>query len=175
MQQRVREVYPTMTFTISLDRMIASVENANAHVQTITGNPRPPLIFVSTTPAILLFVEGKPVLASVPETTLQYVVNTNWDLFFDNSEYFLLDGKTWIKSKDLAGPWAGTSKLPADFAKIPKGQNWDEVLKAVPAPAAAPARATSSLSIFRASPPSSLTPLSPRPFRAPKKRVMLSS
>jgi len=134
MQQRVREVYPTMTFTISLDRMIASVENANAHVQTITGNPQPPLIFVSTTPAILLFVEGKPVLASVPGTTLQYVVNTNWDLFFDNSEYFLLDGKTWIKSKDLAGPWAGTSKLPADFAKIPKGQNWDEVLKAVPAP-----------------------------------------
>jgi len=40
MQRRVREVYPTMTFTISLDRMIASVENANAHVQTITGNPR---------------------------------------------------------------------------------------------------------------------------------------
>ena len=70
MQRRVREVYPTMTFTISLDRMIASVKNANAHVQTITGNPRPPLIFVSTTPAILLFVEGKPVLASVPGTTL---------------------------------------------------------------------------------------------------------
>src|SRR6516225_8447701 len=139
MQQRVRQVYPTMTFTISLDRMIASVENANAHVQTITVNLQPPLIFVSTAPAILLFVEGKPVLAQVPGTALQYVVNTNWDLFFDNSDYFLLDGKTWIKSKDLAGPWAATSKLPADFAKIPRGQNWDDVLKAVPAPAAAAA------------------------------------
>ena len=68
MQQRVRQVYPTMTFTISLDRMIASVENANAHVQTITANSQPPLIFVSTTPAILLFVEGKAVLAPVPGT-----------------------------------------------------------------------------------------------------------
>jgi hypothetical protein len=137
MQQRVRQVYPTMTFTISLDRMIASVENANAHVQTITANSQPPLIFVSTTPAILLFVEGKAVLAPVPGTVLQYVVNTNWDLFFDNSDYFLLDGKTWMKSKDLAGPWTATSKLPVDFAKIPKGQNWDDVLKAVPPPAAA--------------------------------------
>src|SRR6516165_12269625 len=137
MQQRVRQVYPTMTFTISLDRMIASVENANAHVQATTVNPQPPLIFVSTTPAILLFVEGKAVLAPVPGTALQYVVNTNWDLFFDNSDYFLLDGKTWMKSKDLAGPWTATSKLPADFAKIPRGQNWDDVLKAVPPPAAA--------------------------------------
>ena len=139
MQQRVRQVYPTMTFTISLDRMIASVENANAHVQTITVNPQPPPVFVSTTPAVLLFVEGKAVLAPVPGTALQYVVNTNWDLFFDNSDYFLLDGKTWIKSQDLAGPWTATSKLPADFAKIPRGQNWDDVLKAVPAPAASAA------------------------------------
>jgi hypothetical protein len=139
MQQRVRQVYPTMTFNISLDRMIASVGNANAHVQAITASPAPPLIFVSAAPAILLFVEGKPVLAPVPGTTLQYVVNTNWDLFFDQSEYFLLDGKAWIKAKDLGGRWTVTSKLPPDFLKIPKGQNWDEVLKAVPAPAAAPA------------------------------------
>src|SRR5215831_4885693 len=139
MQQRVRQVYPTMTFTISLDRMIASVENANAHVQAITVNPQPPLIFTSTAPAILLFVEGKAVLAPVPGTALHYVVNTNWDLFFDNADYFLLDGKTWLKSKELAGPWTPTSKLPSDFAKIPKGHNWDDVLKAVPPLAAASA------------------------------------
>lgn len=134
MQQRVRQVYPTMTFTTSLDRMIASVEKANAPVQTMTANTQPPRIFVSTSPAILLLVEGKPVLAPVPGTTLQYVVNTNWDLFFDNSDYFLLDGKTWLKSKDLAGPWVATAKLPIDFAKIPKGQNWDTVVKVVPPP-----------------------------------------
>ena len=132
MQQRVRQVYPTMTFTISLERMIASVEKTNAPVQTITAVPQPPPIFISNSPAILLLVEGKPVLAPIPGTTLQYVVNTNWDLFFDNSNYYLLDAKTWLKSKDLNGPWTVTSKLPPDFAKIPKGQNWDDVLKAVP-------------------------------------------
>jgi len=132
MQQHVREVYPTMTFTISLDRMIASVEKANAPVQTITANTQPPPIFVSTVPAILLLIEGKPVLAPVPGTALRYVVNTNWDLFFDDSDYFLLDGRTWLKSKDVSGPWIVTAKLPPDFAKIPTGQNWDTVVKAVP-------------------------------------------
>jgi hypothetical protein len=137
MQQRVREAYPTMTFTISLDRMIASVEKANAPVQTIatTTPPPPPPIFVSTTPAIVLVVQGKPVLAPVPGTVLQYVVNTNWDLFFDGSNYFLLNGKTWLKSKNLGESWAVATNLPPDFVKIPKGQNWDDVLKAVPPPA----------------------------------------
>ncbi len=135
MQARVRQVYPTMTFTISLDRMIAGVEKANAPVQSITANPQAPPIFVSGTPAILLLVEGKPVLAPVPGTTLHYVVNTNWDLFFDNSDYYLLNGKTWLKSKELSGAWSVTVKLPPDFAKIPKGQNWDDVSKAVPPPA----------------------------------------
>jgi hypothetical protein len=137
MQQRVRQVYPSMTFTISLDRMIASVEKANAPVQTIAANIQPPLIFVSSTPAILLLVQGKPVLAPVPGTVLQYVVNTNWDLFFDGSNYFLLNGKTWLKSSNLAEPWVVATKLPPDFFKIPKGQNWDDVLKAVPPPASA--------------------------------------
>lgn len=122
MQARVRQVYPTMTFTISLDRMIAGVEKANAPVQSITANPEAPPIFTSDTSAILLVVEGKPVLAPVPGTTLQYVVNTNWDLFFDRSDYFLLNGNTWLKSKELSGTWTVTAKLPPDFAKIPRGR-----------------------------------------------------
>jgi hypothetical protein len=132
MQARVRQVYPTVTFTISLDRMIAGVEKANDPVHSISAKAQAPPIFVSNTPAILLLVEGKPVLAPVPGTALQYVVNTNWDLFFDGSDYFLLNGKTWLKSKELTGSWTVTAKLPPDFAKIPSGQNWDDVLQAVP-------------------------------------------
>src|SRR5271154_3891110 len=136
MQQRVHQVYPTMTFTISLARMIASVEKANAPVQSISASPEVPTIFVSRVPAIVLMVNGKPVLAPIQGTTLQYVVNTNWDLFYDKSDYFLLTGKTWLKAKEVAGPWTVTTKLPADMAKLPTDQNWGDVLKAVP-PAAA--------------------------------------
>jgi hypothetical protein len=139
MQQKFREVYPTMTFTISLDRMLAMVEKVNSPVPTIAAKTDPPTIFVSNSPAILLMVEGKPVLAPVQGTALQYVVNTNWDIFFDNSNYYLLNGKTWMKAKELSGSWTTTSTLPADFSKLPKGQNWDDVLKAIPPAAGATA------------------------------------
>jgi hypothetical protein len=80
-QQRVHQIYPTMTFTIGLERMIASLEKTNAHVQIIPVSPDLPTILVSTVPAIALMVNGKPVQAPIEGTSLQYVVNTNWDLF----------------------------------------------------------------------------------------------
>jgi hypothetical protein len=135
MQQRVHQIYPTMTFTISLDRMIASLEKSSTPVESIPVSPEIPTIFVSTVPAISLMVNGKPVLAPIEGTTLQYVVNTNWNLFYDNTNYYLLTGKMWLKSKEIAGPWVVTTKLPVDMAKLPKNQNWDDVLKAVPPPA----------------------------------------
>ena len=137
MQQRVHQIYPTMTFTISLDRMIAGLEKANAPVESIPESPEIPNILVSTVPAISLMVNGKPVLAPIEGTTLQYVVNTNWNLFWDKTNYYLLTGKMWLKSKEIAGPWMVTTKLPEDLARLPKNQNWDDVLKAVPPPAGA--------------------------------------
>jgi hypothetical protein len=136
-EQRMHQVYPTMTLTISLDRMIASLQKANTPpVQSIAVSPEVPKILVSTTPAIVLLVNGKPVLAPVQGTELQYVVNTNWDLFYDKSDYYLLNGTTWLKAKELAGPWTATMKLPAEMSKLPAGQ-WSEVSKAIPPPAGA--------------------------------------
>jgi len=132
MQQRVQQIYPTFTLTIGLDRMIASLERVNSAASAVAVNTQPPPIFVSTVPAILLLVDGKPVLAPIQGSSLQYIVNTNWDLFYDNSNYYLLSGKTWLKATELRGPWSATTKLPAAFAKLPVGQNWDDVLKAIP-------------------------------------------
>jgi hypothetical protein len=106
MQQRVRQIYPTMTFTISIDRMIASLNRSNTPpLQSIPVSPGVPTILVSMSPAIVLTVDGEPIRAPVEGTSLQYVVNTNWDVFYDKSDYFLLDGKTWLKAKELSGPW----------------------------------------------------------------------
>jgi hypothetical protein len=137
-QQRVRQIYPTMTFSISIERMIASLNKSNAPpVQSIPVSAEIPTILVSMSPAIVLTIDGEPILSPVEGTSLKYIVNTNWDVFYDKSDYFLLDGKTWLKAKELSGPWTATAKLPPDMANLPKTQ-WAEVLKAVPAPPAAP-------------------------------------
>ena len=132
MQKRAHQFYPTMTLTIGLPRMIASLEKVNEPVRPITASADIPSILATTSPAIVLMVDGKPVLAPITGTSLQYVVNTNWDLFLDKSDYYLLSGKTWLKAKELRGPWSVTAKLPPDMTKLPANQNWDEVLKSIP-------------------------------------------
>ncbi len=159
MQAKMSQVYPTLTLNISLDRMLAMLSPSHEPERTIPVNSDVPSIFVSTVPAIALMVNGKPVLAAIDGTKLQYVVNTTWNLFYDGKTYYLLSGKQWLKAADIPGPWTPATTLPPDMAKLPKGQNWDEVLKAVPpAAGAGPApkvfvtEKPSELIIFRGAP-----------------------
>jgi len=94
----------------------------------------PPKIFVAYGNAILLLVDGKVVQAPIEKTNLEFVVNTNWDLFFDksSSKYYLLDEKKWLTATSLGGPWVATTKLPDDISKIPDQPNWADVKKAIP-------------------------------------------
>ncbi len=71
--------------TMSLDRVAASVKKPDS-VATVELNNNPPRIFVSYHPAILLEINGEPVLAEVPGTQLRYVVNTTWPLFLETSK-----------------------------------------------------------------------------------------
>jgi len=134
LQKKVQQVYPTVTFNISIERMIASLNHGNQPVQSIPANTAVPTILVSRTPAIVLTVDGKAILAPIEASTLQYVVNANWDLLYDKTNYFLLAGKVWLNAKQLEGPWTRTTSLPPEMSALPKVQ-WDDVLKAVPAAA----------------------------------------
>ena len=75
----------------------------------------------------------------IEKTSLEFVVNTNWDLFFDKSDskYYLLDEKRWLTAAALEGPWTATTKLPKDMSKIPDQPNWAGVKKAIPPPSGA--------------------------------------
>ncbi|MBV9391153.1 MAG: hypothetical protein JOY96_04590, partial [Verrucomicrobia bacterium] len=138
MQQLMRSTFPGKAITVSLDRLIASVQANQTNAKTVSVKTDPPPIFVSTEPAILLTVPDKPVLAPIKGVSLKFVLNTNWDLFFDpgESRYYLLAGKTWLTSNNaLDGPWSLVKQLPAEFAKLPNDQGWEHVRRAVPATA----------------------------------------
>src|SRR5580704_8962891 len=132
---------PTATMDISLDRLLAELEEKNQDSTPVAAVKNdPPKIFVSyDANAILILVDGELVRAPIEKTNLEFVVNTNWDLFFDkpSSKYFLLNGKTWLTAASLEGPWSVTTKLPADLSKIPDQPNWADVKKAIPPAASA--------------------------------------
>lgn len=96
----------------------------------------PPRIFISTNPAALLIIDGEPVKVPIEKTSLEFVVNTNWDLFWDTkkSRWYVLNESSWQRSDFLVGAqWATTKKLPKDFNKIPETGNWEAVHEALPA------------------------------------------
>ncbi|MBZ5631270.1 MAG: hypothetical protein LAO06_20645 [Acidobacteriia bacterium] len=136
MERVVRDTYPHTGMTIGLDRMLAGLRMAQTPARPAAISTQPPAIFVSTSSAILLFVDGDPLRVLIEGTKLEYVVNTTWDLLYDKSDYYLLNQKTWLKAKALSGPWAATTELPLDMAKLPAEQNWDDVRQAIPPVAA---------------------------------------
>lgn len=139
MQQKALHIYPQAGMVISLDRMLAGFRPAEKPA-TPALNTVPPPIYVSKSPAILLFVDGEPIRVPIAGTKVEYVVNTTWDLFHAGSAYYLLDNKLWLTANGLQGPWMATTTLPPDMAKVPSGSNWQEVKQAIPAkPATGPA------------------------------------
>jgi hypothetical protein len=136
MEQLFRSLLPTGGEPISVERIMADLEQSKVEAKPVPVKNDPPQIFYSAGPAILLNVQGQPVLAPIEKTDLQFVVNTNWDLFFDKSQkrYYLLNERMWLTAQDLKGPWTPTQTLPKDMAKLPTGQNFDDVKKMVPPP-----------------------------------------
>ena len=93
----------------------------------------PPPIFYSSTPAILVMTDGEPLYAPLPDTKLEYVVNTNWDLFrYKEKEWYLRNDYRWLKNKQLSGEWKYDKRLPGDFKKLPDDRNWIKAKAAMP-------------------------------------------
>jgi hypothetical protein len=94
MEELMKSAFPGKPITVSLDRLIASVQASQEKAKPVSIKTDPPPIFVSTEPAILLPVPDKPALAPIKGVDLKFVLNTSWDLFFapTESRYYLLNG-----------------------------------------------------------------------------------
>jgi hypothetical protein len=134
MEQLYRSIAPHDAVPLALDRLMADLDQTKRSAPAVAISNQPPAIFYSTSPAILLAVQGQTVLADIPQTDLQFVVNTTWDVFFEKSkkQYYLLANNIWLNAASLQGPWILTRTLPKDMTKLPAGENWDAVKKLVP-------------------------------------------
>jgi hypothetical protein len=72
---------------VALERITAYLERADTALRPASLKADPPRIFVSTRPAVLMVLDGPPVMAPIPGTDLSYAVNTNWDLVRDGTTY----------------------------------------------------------------------------------------
>ena len=104
---------------ISLDRIQAELaiteaqRRGGAKPQLVKNDP--PRIIVSTTPAILVLVDGQPVLRQVTGSALLRVANT-WALILldqKTGQHYLRALGRWFEASALEGPWRVVARPPA--------------------------------------------------------------
>ncbi len=121
--------FPRGPMNFSLDRVLANLTLTQEQSRSDELAMAPPTLFYSDQPAVLVLLDGKPVLSPIEGTDLLFAVNTNWNLFFQTatSRYYLLNEKSWLMADDLKGPWSPAGTLPSSFSKIPDTENWQEL------------------------------------------------
>ena len=137
MEQIVRSTLNvSKTVTVSMERIVACTPKPQT-TSTVSVKNDPPIIFVSTTPAIILQLEGQPALTDAIPGGIKYVFDANWPVFFDpvTSNYYLFDDSEWQTATQLTGPWSFTAALPMSLINLSTNSNWATLLKAaIPAP-----------------------------------------
>ncbi|PYN72131.1 MAG: hypothetical protein DMD96_35090, partial [Candidatus Rokuibacteriota bacterium] len=115
----LRQSLSGQPLTIALDRLQAEleVERVEDPGRIVQVRNDPPRIIVSQGPALLVRIDGQPVLREVAGTGLLRVVNTRVLLLLDRSAgryYFWLMNR-WLAAPKLDGPWAVLANPPASL------------------------------------------------------------
>jgi hypothetical protein len=132
--------------TLSLDTVLAAVDRSRLIIKAGTEaelKSDPPLVFHSSSPAVMVGFDGEPVWSPIRDVDLKFAVNTNWDIFQDttSSVYYLRVDESWLSSTDLKSGWKPAGSLPASFSKLPADDNWKDVRASLPGKKLSPGKA----------------------------------
>jgi hypothetical protein len=127
----LREALSSQPITMALDRLQAQIEVQRTEdpARVVEVRNDPPRIVISERPAVLVRIDGTPVLRPVNGTDLERVINTRALLFFERSadryDLWLMD--RWLSAHALDGPWTVLADPPvvvdrARQAAIQSGQ-----------------------------------------------------
>ena len=101
--------------TISLDRLDSSLAMAGIKPPTVAVQNNPPWVIVSYSPAILVPVDGAPVLKAVPsDSRFQRVINTRALILQAGVEqqFYIHVYDGWLESSSITGPWTQSFRQP---------------------------------------------------------------
>ncbi len=101
--------------TISLDRLESSLALTGIKPPTVAVQNNPPQVIVSYSPAILVPIDGAPVLKPVPsDSRFQRVINTRALILQggigQNFYIHVYDG--WLEANSVSGPWTQSFREP---------------------------------------------------------------
>ena len=125
----------------SLDALLTSLEAAEEEIAAAQNlKMDPPVIIYRDHPALLIYIDGDPVMQEIENSKFQAVINTSYPLIYDGKRtYYLNAGKdVWYKAQAATGPYSYDASPPQDIAGMvdqsEAGDVGDEVVTAANAP-----------------------------------------
>jgi len=117
----IRKHVPTVSKTVALDHVEASyaISEAVKTARTVPVKNDPPHIIYSTSPALLVLVDGPPVLRPMSGLAVERVINSRALIVKTGDVFYLNASGHWYQAAEVAGPWTLSPKPPTllDAAK----------------------------------------------------------
>lgn len=103
---------PHWNLDFSLDELEGALKTAET--ESMAVNTAPPNIVYRDQPALLLSIDGDPVLREIKDSPYKAVINTPYPLIFDGSYYYLNAAKdVWYRARKAIGPYQFEAGPPA--------------------------------------------------------------
>ncbi|MHC4120323.1 MAG: carbohydrate-binding family V/XII [Planctomycetota bacterium] len=114
---------PKWEATISLDRLLTMLDLVEKEKQAAENlKSTPPKIIFSTHPAVLVTIDGDPLLGKVEDSDLMRVLNTPFFIVLEPKTklYYLQAGTEWMVAPEVVGPWKSREDPPASVLEAAK-------------------------------------------------------
>ncbi len=111
---------PNWAIEISLDQLLADLDMNETALELSTGlDNTPPEIIFTSTPSVLIVVDGDPIFQEIEKTGYERVLNTPFFIVKDTKKgtYYINGGEHWYTSENAAD-WAYTTKVPKKLVEI---------------------------------------------------------
>jgi hypothetical protein len=112
---------PQWDLTVSLDRLLTSIELEAERLEAANLRSVPPVIVFVDEPAVLVSIDGEPRLQRVEDSNLMRVLNTAFTIVFspEDGTYYLHAGEdTWYAAAGLEETWQIAAEVPSAVAAL---------------------------------------------------------
>ena len=103
----------TTSRVVSLDllEVALAINRETKTMDSVAVRNDPPEVVFSFEPALLVLVDGNPVVKASATPGIERVVNTRSLILKQGDKYFLSFAGRWVFAADIAGPWSAAGKV----------------------------------------------------------------
>jgi len=117
----LEKVVPLWELELSLDQLLADLDMSEISAGLSESlNNAPPEVIFTTTPSVLILVDGDPIYEEIEKTDYEKVLNTPFFIVRHpkKGDYYMKGGDYWYSSDNPLEGWQQTTRVPGKVKKI---------------------------------------------------------